>query len=254
MRKMDINTKWICILSGLIVVCIGGMLAVGRMLPQPSEPQAQNFVSIPWTVQLIYFTEEKRSGVPWVLLAGIDAAEERTADAAHTRLAAQTLLDAGAEQRGLFVLPFATAADAVGLYNTDRSFIKRAASEVLALSQMDGVIRSAAFPSQTGTPQNDWATSDSGGCSVEGTDVITPVWEGAVVSVTADTVQIQSQHGLVVSYQGLSAISVQTGQTVSLSTPLGHAPSFTLYSWQNGQAFNPYPLLYLLAPSVGAAD
>ena len=150
--------------------------------------------------------------------------------------------------------PFATAADAVGLYNTDRSFIKRAASEVLVLSEMDGVIRSAAFPSQTGTPQNDWATSDSGGCSVEGTDVITPVWEGAVVSVTADTVQIQSQHGLVVSYQGLSAISVQTGQTVSLSTPLGHAPSFTLYSWQNGQAFNPYPLLYLLAPSVGAAD
>ncbi len=254
MRKMDVNTKWICILSGFIIVCIVGMLALGRLLPQTPEPQEPDFVSTPWAAQLVYFTEQKQSGVPWVLLASIDAAEERTADASHTRLVAQTLLDAGAKERGLFVLPIATAADASGLYRADRTFVKRAASYALTLSTMDGIIQSASFPSHTGSPQNDWALSDSDGCSITGTDSITPLFEGAVVSVTSDTVQVQSQHGLVVSYQGLSGINVQVGQTVSLTTPLGQAPSFTLRAWQNGQAFNPYPLLYLLAPTSSTVD
>lgn len=249
-REWDVNYKWICILSVVLLLACGGLWALGRMLPVTleEEPQANwTLLTLNEARMTLYAEEQRQSGVPWVLLYAIDEAEEVVPDAARVHTVAQRLLDGGAKERGLFALPITTVADAAGLYNPSRKWIARISAQALRLQEVYNLLSAGCYVAQGQVVENTWDEGDVDAAysTIDAAGEVSAAFSGTVQQVTGERVVLYADNGLTLWYEGLQEAGVAPGDKLARGEVLGRAQTLRFWLWVDGQAINPYPYLII---------
>ncbi|MDL2220739.1 hypothetical protein LJC55_03630 [Eubacteriales bacterium OttesenSCG-928-N14] len=252
-KPINSNTKALLVVTALLLVIAAALLLFPDFFASlgmaPDDGQLALYHIPPEDIAL--FTQiQLQTRVPWQAVYGIcyTIYEPPYTQEAGMEIA-QTILDAGAEEKGLLVLD--QVEDLVGLYTSNRKVAGPAIRYALRLQFADAFLTAGEFPFADGYEPFTWQQGYADGYTItlrEGQDV------RAIISGQANYLMgqdgktrllLKGNAGVDILYELDGDFAVEDGAFVTGGDTLGNCNArLVLWIMQDAQPINPYPYLH----------